>query len=244
MRAKEHAAALRALPADAWEAYLAEHSGLPGPRGNLELLAAVGDEAPADRLRAWATSEDEYLACCGTAGLGRLVGAPGDADDTTLREAARDARWRVREGVAMALQRVGDRDPGLLRALLVAWLADPADGRDVLLLRAAAAGVCEPRLLRDPATAAASFDVLDHATAVLAGLPADARRDPDVRTLRQGLGYCWSVAVAGDPASFARFERWAGAEDADVRWIVKENLGKSRLTKAEPEGVARVRGTL
>lgn len=242
MRAKEHAAALRALPADAWEAYLGEHSGLPGPRGNLELLAAVGDEAPASRLRAWAASEDEYLACCGTAGLGRLVGAPGDADDEALRRAARDARWRVREGVAMALQRVGDRDQPLLRTLLAAWLADPIDGHDVLVLRAAAAGVCEPRLLRDPATAQAALDVLDHATAVLAGLPAGVRKDADVRTLRQGLGYCWSVAVAGDPPSFARFERWVSVDDADIRWVVRENLGKARLTKADAAGVARVRG--
>jgi hypothetical protein len=244
VRTSEHAAALRALPADTWEAYLAEHSGLPGPRGNLELLAAVGDEAPAERLRGWAASDDEYLACCGTAGLGRLVGAPGDADDAALLRAARDERWRVREGVAMALQRVGDRDQPLLRALLGAWLADPTDGRDVLVLRAAAAGVCEPRLLRDPATAAAAFDVLDHATAALAALPAAERRRADVRTLRQGLGYCWSVAVAGDPTSFARFEHWADTEDVDVRWVVKENLGKSRLTRADADGVARVRRLL
>ena len=38
----EHRAALRAL--QDWEPYLVDHSGLPGPRANLELIAAVADE--------------------------------------------------------------------------------------------------------------------------------------------------------------------------------------------------------
>src|SRR2546425_12182310 len=33
-----------------WEPYLRKHSGLPGPRANLELVAAVAEEADADRL--------------------------------------------------------------------------------------------------------------------------------------------------------------------------------------------------
>ena len=36
-------AALTALPAADWETYLLAHSNLPGPRGNLELAAAVAD---------------------------------------------------------------------------------------------------------------------------------------------------------------------------------------------------------
>jgi hypothetical protein len=237
MPSRDHyRAMLTALPTAEWAAYLGEHSGLPGPRGNLELLGAVGDLADATSLRTWAGSDDEYLACCGTAGLGRLVSDPGDADAVGLRHLAEDPRWRVREGVAMALQRVGDRDPGLLRAILRAW----RDG-GALVQRAAAAGVCEPRLLRDAVTRASAFDVLDAATSVLAATPAHARTDPATRTLRQGLGYCWSVAVAADPATgFPRFERWAGSSDRDVRWLVAENLKKSRLTKADPQGAARI----
>ena len=33
-----------------WESYLKANSGLPGPRANLELVEAVGDEADADLL--------------------------------------------------------------------------------------------------------------------------------------------------------------------------------------------------
>ena len=141
---RAHAAALESLPTAQWTTYLTEHSGLPGPRANLELVDVVGDLAPAELLREWADDADEYLAVCGTAGLGRLVERLDDADAIRLRAAADDARWRVREGVAFALQRIGDRDPTLLRETLTAW-----SGGGPLVLRAAAAGVCEPRLLRD-----------------------------------------------------------------------------------------------
>lgn len=234
---RAHAAALDALPTDQWARYLTEHSGLPGPRANLELLDVVGDLAPADLLRAWAQDPDEYLATCGTAGLGRLVGGCDDADAVRLRLAAEDERWRVREGVAFALQRIGDREPALLRDVLAAW----SEGGP-LVQRAAAAGVCEPRLLHDPATVAAALDVLDAATAVLVALGGSHRREPDARTLRQGLAYCWSVAVAADPATgLSRFERWARDPDPDVRWLVRQNLAKSRMARTDPAAVERLR---
>ena len=151
---EEHRTALRALDGDpaAVRAYLAAGSGLPGPRANLELLGAFADVAPAELVRALADDPDEYLRCCGTCGLGRLVvHAPADAraaPTDRLRARASDGSWRVREAVAMALQRIGDADPATLRALVSSWVADP----DPLVRRAAVAGICEPRLLRDPAT--------------------------------------------------------------------------------------------
>ena len=75
-RFEEHRAALRALPAGDWDAYLAAGSGLPGPRANLELARAVAEEAPPATVRRYA-ARDEYLALCGAAGLGRLL-AEGD----------------------------------------------------------------------------------------------------------------------------------------------------------------------
>jgi hypothetical protein len=46
--------------------------------------------------------------------------------------------------------------------------------------------------------------------------------------LRKGLGYCWSVAVAGDPErGLPRFA--ARRRHPDVAWIVRENEGKRRL---------------
>jgi hypothetical protein len=51
-----------------------------------------------------------------------------------------------------------------------------------------------------------------------------------VRTLRQALGYCWSVAVAADPAAgLPRFLALAASPDPDVAWVVHSNRGKARL---------------
>jgi hypothetical protein len=63
--------------------------------------------------------------------------------------------------------------------------------------------------------------------------------------LRQGLGYCWSVAVAALPdEGFPRMERLASLDDPDVRWVVRENLKKARLARADPERTARLADVL
>jgi hypothetical protein len=86
---------------------------------------------------------------------------------------------------------------------------------------------------------------LGEVTASLAGRAANPPGQPadaGLRVLRQALGYCWSVAVAALPADgFARLERWAAGDDPDVRWLVRENLRKSRMRRADPERWARLR---
>jgi len=69
-------------------------------------------------------------------------------------------------------------------------------------------------------------------TGDLACLSDADRRSPSVRTLRQALGYGWSVAIAALPAEglriFAVLQRSA---DPDIAWIVRENSKKHRLRK-------------
>ena len=92
--------------------------------------------------------------------------------------------------------------------------------------RAAAAAVAEPRLLREPAHADRALALLDGITASAQAAPD--RREPAFRTLRQTLGYAWSVAVAAHPQrGLPMFERWAASEDQDIAWIVRENLKKA-----------------
>src|SRR2546425_11073251 len=88
-----------------WEPYLKKHSGLPGPRANLELVAAVVEEGGADRLWRLSASRDEFLALCGTAGLGRIALLEPETVMTRLRELASDPRWRVRGGVSIWVYR-------------------------------------------------------------------------------------------------------------------------------------------
>lgn len=220
---------LRALDPGRWADHLTARSGLPGPRGNIELaqaVADVGDPACFDRLIA---TGDEYLVFCGVIGLGRRwAEGAGDEVEARLRRHASDARWRVREAVAMALQRLGDADPARCMDVAERWGADA----DPLVRRAALAGLCEPRLLTTPAAAARAVGLCARLTAGIAALPPDARRQPGVRVLRQALGYCWSVAVAADPGpGLPVFAALDGAGDRDVAWIVRENRRKARLAR-------------
>jgi hypothetical protein len=235
---------LRSLGAAEWDAFLLAHSDLPGPRGNLELLEAVANEGTEPSFRRWldisadhtpSTTPDEFLPACGAVGLGRLAAAGRRDVLVELRRHASDPRWRVREGVAMGLQRLGAADMPALLAEMERWIEG-----SWLERRAAVAALCEPALLRDARHALSVLDVLDAITRSLSEATPEARRDNDYRVLRQALGYGWSVAVAAlpDEGKF-RLERWLASHDADVRWIMRENLRKNRLKRLDPTWVAR-----
>ncbi len=175
---------------------------------------------------------------CGVCGLGRLLseGQTGVLDD--LQMLAADPRWRIREAVAMALQRWGDRDMDALLAAMQPWAVDSP-----LVQRAGAAALCEPRLLQQRTHAAKVLRILDTITSSLA--LAQNRRTDEYRTLRQGLGYCWSVAVAALPdLGKPLMERWLSDPDPDIRWVVRENLKKNRLLRLDPEWAHRALAAL
>jgi hypothetical protein len=244
-KADYYRSVLRAL--DDWEPYLLAESGLPGPRGNLELAQAVADEGREEQFRRWlalrpdvapVNSPEEFLAFCGVVGLGRLL-AEGRRDVLgALRLRAADLRWRTREAVAMALQRWGDADMDALVREMAGWAhGDPWEQR------AAAAALCEPRLLRDPEHASAVLRILDEITAGI--LDAPDRKSEARKVLRRGLGYCWSVAVAACPhPGKALMEKWLANPDLDIRWIMRENLRKSRLARMDPVWTAWARQQL
>jgi hypothetical protein len=219
-----------------WDKFLMKESGLPGPRGNLELMQAVAEEGTLDLFqrylaytpdRASTNSPEGFLAMCGVVGVGRLL-AEGDLDQlAVLRECANDPRWRMREAVAMALQRWGDADmPALLKALNE-WVKGT-----LLERRAVAAAVCEPRLLRDPKHAKRVLKLLDTITTSI--VRETDRKAEDFKTLRQALGYCWSVAVVASPLDGKpAMEKWLVNPDPDVAWIMRENLKKDRLRRMD-----------
>ena len=208
-----------------WEPYLKKHSGLPGPRANLELVAAVAEEADADRLWRMSASEDEFLALAGTAGLGRIALQEPSSVMARLRELAADPRWRVREGVAIALQRLGRESMPTLFEEMEVW----ARG-DVFVQRAAVAALCEPALLETNEDAVRVLELLDGITHSLSAT-VDRRHD-GFRILRQALGYGWSVAAAAAPTNAKPyFEKWMRSKDKDVVWIMQSNLKKARMAR-------------
>ncbi len=133
---------------------LLAESHLPGPRSNLELLWQFVEQGSVEDILLYAhlnsieaptNTPYEFLAACGTAALGRLV-ADGQVEHLPLlRSLASDPRWRVREAVAMALQRWGDVDLPAMTREAEGW----AEG-NYYEQRAAIAGLCEPRLLKLP----------------------------------------------------------------------------------------------
>src|SRR5437660_6639455 len=206
-----------------WDPFLKKHSGLPGPRANLELVAAVVEEGDADRLWRLSASRDEFLALCGTAGLGRIALLEPETVMTWLGELASDPRWRVREGVAIALQRLGRESMPKLLAEMKVWSRD-----EPFVQRAVVAGLCEPALLKNNEDAVAVLAILDHITRSLAA--ATARRKEGFRILRQALGYGWSVAAAAAPQNSKPYlEKWLMSTDGDVAWVMQSNLGKARM---------------
>jgi hypothetical protein len=224
-----------------WEPYLLAESGLPGPRGNIELAQAVADEGDErlflrlltfDAAVAPTNTPQEFLAFCGVVGLGQWV-AEGRYDLLpALRQHANDPRWRMREGVAMALQRWGQVDMDGLLSEMALWSRG-----SFLEQRAAAAALCEPALLRDPAHVERTLQILDAITITVS--QAEDRRSEGFQALRKGLAYCWSVAVAALPdVGKPMMERWLVSDDRDVRWIMRQNLAKQRLVRADASWVA------
>lgn len=67
---------------DNWDSYLLGASGLPGPRGNIELAQVVADEGDLQHFQRYiaytadkapTNSPYEFLAFCGVFGSGRLL---------------------------------------------------------------------------------------------------------------------------------------------------------------------------
>jgi hypothetical protein len=219
-----------------WHQYLRRNSSLPGPRGNLELAQAFAELSGKKQIEellvipaelAKENTPGVFLVFCGVLALGKLA-AHGEYDQLArLRQYASDPRWRIREATAMALQLVGDENIGILLQEMRAWSMGNWYEK-----RAAAAALAEPRLLKNNQTVLEVLGIFDTITADIAS--AQDSKSEAFKVLRQGMGYCWSVAVAalpeeGKPA----MEKWLASQNTDIRWMMKENLKKNRLAKMD-----------
>ncbi len=102
--------------------------------------------------------------------------------------------------------------------------------------RVAAAALAEPRLLKDARQLKQVLQLLDGITASIT--EAASPKEEAFKVLRQGMAYCWSVAVAASPeAGKPLMEKWLDSPNKDVLWIMKENLIKNWLLKMDAEWV-------
>ncbi len=244
--------ALRSGQVGPLEDYLTGRSGLPGPRMNLALAGAFADRigqlvgqpdppvaALETLLDGWAglpleaapvNDPREMLPAVAVLAYGQVgVVRPDWWEDELgkLGRAASSPRWRTREMVAAALQRLLAHDWPRTITELDGWLLSD----DPLVIRAVVASLAEPPLLKKKArraeeSLAIQIRVVERFTA----LSPECRHCESVRVLRQALGYTLSVSIASSPAKGYPFvARLAASSDPDIQWIVRENLKKKRL---------------
>lgn len=232
----EYRQALKKL--DDWTPFLRKESGLPGPRGNLELgyvVAELGNKKQFEQflsVEAKENTPEVFLVFCGIVGLGRLT-AYEPSLFSRLREYASDPRWRIREAVATGLQLTGDQNMDLLLKEMQTW-----SNGNWYEKRAAAAALAEPRLLKQPKHVKQVLKILDQITASIER--ADHPKDESFKVLRQGMAYCWSVAVVALPeAGKPLIEKWLNSQSGDIQWVMKENLKKNRLLKMDSSWVQK-----
>lgn len=242
---KMYAKKLREL--DDWDTYLLQESGLPGPRSNLELLQAVAEEGNEELFLRYiaikaedapVNSREEFLAACGTVGLGRLIAGGKIEYLPALRILASDSRWRIREGVAMALQIYGASHMEQLLHEMEEWRKGNNFEK-----RAAAAAICEPGLLQQREQAIRALKILNSITSSIQTI--GNRKEESFKALRKGLAYCWSVAIVAQPdEGKILFAEWFTSKDQDIIWIIKENLKKDRLQRMDAEWVKESKSRL
>ena len=229
-----------------WDDFLLKNSNLPSPRSNLELLVAAVEVGTKDKFLkflAWnveiapVNHPGEFLCTIGVTGLGKLISDRDEEDKwvLNLKAYSADPRWRVREGVAMALQYIGKRDMNFLLDLIQTWTSS-----DMFVQRALVAGLCEPVLLKKPEHALQVIDILHKITVDIKSHTSD-RKTEAFRVLKKALSYGWSVAIIFSPTKGREyFEELMTDPDIDVRGILKGNLGKNRLKKMDAEWVKQL----
>lgn len=239
------------------EQRLMGESNLPGPRANLGAASAFADAFASDRVtdEAWelvvawsvkpeteAPTDDarEFLPFCALQAMGSYYRYAEPARREIILERCRaamnDARWRMREAAAMALQRIGEQDFSALRALFDGMKSTA----NALEQRAFVAALAHPPMLKEQANVLyaleLSEEILDQIAARQTRYGAE-----EFRVLSKGLEYALSVFVERAPeAGFKMLAKFAVTDDKRMQKIVKSNLGKARLAKKFSQDVERI----
>lgn len=224
-----------------WDAFLMEHSNLPGPRVNMELARAFAHVGTLmdfkkyigmDPRQAPENTPGEFLVFCGVLGLGEYLSKYHDNGLLLrLKERATDSRRLIREAVVMALQTIGRKNINRLKNYVRDW----ANGT-FMEQRAAIATICEPEFLTDRETSLLALELLDWVTATM--VVNDERQDKGYQILEKTLKTSWSFAVAALPEKGKpMMERWIKEKNPVVKRIMRKNLGTKRLSQMDSEWV-------
>ncbi len=241
--------------------YLVSNSNLPGRRANLELAKAFAEvvedffEKDPDRLwnlclkliefspdEAPVNNPMEFLPFCGACAIGSIGSVSSVFFPKTLsclKKLSNDPRWRIRESVAMGIQRLMEKQSQRTLKELEGWILKG----NWLEMRAVAAGVAEPALLRNKETARLALEL--HKKIFDQIITAQDRKSKEFKMLKKGLGYSLSVVICAIPKEgFEYMYQLIDPREKDTLWIIKENLKKNRLIKNFPDEVASIKKLL
>ena len=241
--------------------YLTSNSNLPGPRGNLELANLfaknLADYPPQKIVKLWGlclkmtrisateapvNTPQEFIPFCGTVGMSSIAAKNSSYFNDALNlleKLATDSRWRMREAVAMALQKLISAEPGAVINELNIWI----NSEDLLKLRAIVAGVAEPAILKNKEVAREAFQLNQKVVQKLKEIKD--RKTESFRVLRKALAYTLSVVIVSLPKEgFEFLNRLVKIDDPDIKWIIRENLKKNRLIKNFPTEVNALKKSL
>jgi len=241
--------------------YLLSNSNLPGRRANLELAEAFAEVIEVycaeDPERLWSLSLNltevspdeaqvnnpkEFLPFCGACAIG-AIGSISPAFYqralSRVKALATDPRWRVREAVAMGIQKLVEKQSKKTLKGLESWIVNG----NWLAMRAVAAGVAEPALLKNKQTARQALAL--HRKIIDQILSVKEHKAEEFKILKKGLGYSLRVVISATPKEgFEYMHQLVKSQDKDILWILKENLKKNRLIKNFSMEVASIKELL
>ncbi len=231
--------------ADSLTCFISSHSGLPGPRGNLTLALETSRLISSSWMKQsgflrsllmdWSSSKDEYLMFVAHMALGHvLAGNPEEAVwiIPILYNANFTPLWRAREGVTFALEALLEHRKVFALELIDSWCSS----RNPVIIRNVVVALAHPTQIRGNRD---QFEALERYNAVGMVLVANALdRTPEIELLSRSLGFTISVAAEVDVSYFEQIEGWISQGVKPWRAILKENLGKARISKKYPDRVA------
>jgi len=224
---------------------LLKNSRLPGPRANLELLHSFSEKATENEVNECFSfyrddlhnSPEEFVVMCGIVGYCILNKDNIPKTLTTIRKYASHSSWRIRESVAIGIQEIAENNLNEIIDNLKKWM----DGNE-LEKRAIVAALCEPKLLKEKTIIIELLEILNIITMGFDKI--DGKLSENQNSLRKTLGYGWSVAIVSLPdEGKSAFEKIAECNNQHIKWIVKENLRKKRLTVMDKKWVEKMLAT-
>lgn len=244
------------------EIFMITNSNLPGRRANLELSYAFADcfqsinisdihwhllnkwisisvlEAPVDDPK-------EFLPFSAIQALGSLHTLSDTIQKenitNTIKNSANDTRWRIREAVAMAFQRIAENNFAIINEIFSDWI----NNSSLLEKRAIIATLAHPPILNDDNNVLFCLDITEKILTHIIVLDTNIRKTEEYKALKKGLEYTISVFVEKLPEQgFDLLLNWAQNDNIHIKKIIKQNIGKSRLKKKYSNEINKVLSVL